>query len=122
MIQDNYELVTKYCEGVQNALNEQTNIRESLVYQSQDIVNENLKKIFRRLPNSNYEIVEDKYFNYFIIRNKTYSGKKHNSYVEINGENMNNINIIGKIKGASKEEKARLTHFVNSDKKEKKDE
>lgn len=35
---------------------------------------------------------------------------------------MNNINIIGKIKGASKEEKARLTYFVNSDKKEKKDE
>ncbi len=26
MIQDNYELVTKYCEGVQNALNEQANI------------------------------------------------------------------------------------------------
>lgn len=26
MIQDNYELVTKYCEGVQNALKEQANI------------------------------------------------------------------------------------------------
>lgn len=33
---------------------------------------------------------------------------------------MHSINIIAKIKGTSKEEYAKLTHFVNLDKKEKK--
>lgn len=35
---------------------------------------------------------------------------------------MHNIKINGKIRGTNKEEYARLTHFVNSDKKEKEDE
>lgn len=86
----------------------------------EDIITETLAKIIHSSTNSNYEVVEDKYSDYFRIKLKNYKGNEGKSYVGINGENVHNIKINGKIRGTSKEEYAKLTHFINSDKKEEK--
>lgn len=63
-----------------------------------------------------YNVVYDTVTNYFRIVDSSLPGNNtRRKYVGLNGENMNNIEINGKIRGRTKAEYEAATHFLNSD-------
>lgn len=73
--------------------------------------NGNAKRIYESVTSS-YSIIEDIDGKYFRIKNSSLPGKKESSkYVGLNGEDVHNIEINGKIRGRSKSEYRQATHF-----------
>ena len=65
MIHDNYELVTKYCEGVQNALNEQANIH--LKYVKPEFEKDRAYGIINGISRDEYDKIKNSFLGETII-------------------------------------------------------
>ena len=83
----------------------------------QSPVNDKGKIIFSR-DDSNITVVYDTNEDYFRIQDKSISQKKRSAYLDIDGNNAQNIIENGKQRGRTKQEFQRDTHFLNSDVKE----
>lgn len=83
----------------------------------QSPVSETGKITFSR-DDSNITVVYDTNEDYFRVQDKTISRRKRSAYLDINGNNAQNIVENGKQRGRTKHEFQRDTHFLNSDTKE----
>ena len=75
-------------------------------------------KITFSRDDSNITVVYDTNEDYFRVQDKTISRRKRSAYLDINGNNAQNIVENGKQRGRTKHEFQRDTHFLNSDTKE----
>ena len=80
-------------------------------------ISETGKITFSR-DDSNITVVYDTNENYFRVQDKTIPRHKRSAYLDINGNNAQNIVENGKQRGRTKHEFQRDTHFLNSDTKE----
>ncbi|MDD6489460.1 MAG: hypothetical protein PUG48_06585 [Clostridia bacterium] len=76
--------------------------------------NENGKLVYSS-KKSDIIVVFDVNGNYFRIQDKNVDWHKRSAYLDINGKNAQNIEFSGKIRGRTKEEFQRDTHFLNTD-------
>lgn len=72
-------------------------------------------KIIYSNDSANITVVYDVNGNYFRIQDKTIPQDRRSAYLDINGNNAQNIIENGKTRGRSKKEFQRDTHFLNTD-------